>query len=279
MVVRTTRNVEVDHDTGSKTLLNGVTVPAGLSAAADVKAALDNVFNHPNVAPFIGKQLIQHLVTGNPSPEYVARVAAAFNDDGSGVRGDLAAVVRQILFDPEARGDQAGLSYGHLVEPVLFLTRILRAFGATSDGVVSSFAANMGQDVFRAPSVFNFYPPGYRIVGGNGLLGPEFRLFDSATALARINFVNTIVFNGIAAALPDRPDGTKLDLSPLLPLASEPNALVSALDGLLLHRTMTPAMHDTIVTAIKAVAASNALSRVKTAVYLVASSSQYQVER
>jgi uncharacterized protein (DUF1800 family) len=280
MVQHVVRGAEVDHDDGEKQLLGGVVQPAGLSAVDDLDAALDNIFNHPNVGPFIGKQLIQHLVTSNPSGAYVARVAAVFADNGSGTRGDLAAVVTAILTDPEARGDaHAEPGYGHLVEPVLFITRVLRGLRATSDGVLASYAAAMGQDVFRAASVFNFYPPGYRIVGGNGLIGPEFKLYDSGTALSRINFVNTVVFGTIAPSPPDRPAGTSLDLSPLVALAGYPDLLIDELDGLLLHHTLTPAMHDAILTAILAVPASNPTMRAKTAAYLVASSSQYQVER
>ncbi|MEP7310731.1 MAG: DUF1800 domain-containing protein [Acidobacteriota bacterium] len=280
MVQRVTRGVEVDHDRGEKQLLGGEIVPAGLSAAADLDAALENIFNHPNVGPFIGKQLIQHLITSNPSGEYVARVAAVFADNGSGTRGDLAAVIRAILTDPEARGDlHAEPTYGHLVEPVLFITRLLRAFHATSDGVLASYSATMEQDLFRAASVFNFYPPGYRIVGGNGLAGPEFKLYDSATALARINFVNTLVFGSIPANPPDRPTGTTIDLSSLVGMANNPELLIDELNGLLLHQSLTPAMHDAILGAITAIPASNPTMRAKTAAYLVGSSSAYQVER
>ena len=131
------------HDSAStKLLLNGVTLPAGGTAQADMTAALQNIFNHPNVGPFISKQLIQRLVTSNPSPEYVGRVAAVFADNGSGVRGDLKAVVTAILLDPEARrGDdpaQAQPSDGQLKEPVLFITNLLRAMNAVSDGAVAS---------------------------------------------------------------------------------------------------------------------------------------------
>jgi len=136
----------------------------------------------------------------------------------------------------------------------------------------------MGQDLFRPASVFNYYPPGYRIVGGRGLLGPEFRLFDSAAALARANFVNTVVFNGIAPSA-DRPSGTTLDLSRLLPFAPYSGLLVDELGGLMMHQSMPEAMRDAIRTAVEAVPASSALTRVKTAAYLIASSSQYQVER
>lgn len=271
---------ETDHDRGRKQLLNGFVIASGGTTRSDLDAALDNVFNHPNLGPFIAKQLIQHLVTSNPTPGYIARVAEVFNANEHGVRGDLASVVRQILFDDESRGDVHGApTYGHLLEPVLFVTRLLRAFNATSDGVLASFSASMGQDLFKAPSVFNFYPPAYRIVGGNGLLGPEFRLFDPASSFARINFVNTVVFNGIQPSLPDRPRGSALDLTPYLPLAGNPDALIASLNGLLLHRTMSQEMHNAIATAVGAVPATAPLQRVKTAVYLVASSSNYQVQR
>jgi uncharacterized protein (DUF1800 family) len=280
MVVRVVRGVESDHDTGVKHLLNGVVAPAGLSAQADLNAALDNIANHANVGPFIGKQLIQHLVTSNPSPAYVARISAVFNDNGAGVRGDLGAVARAIVLDPEARGDfHPEPTYGHLIVPALFITRVLRAFHPTSDGVLASNAVSMEQDVFRPASVFSFYPPGYRIIGGQGLLGPEFKLDDSATALARANFANTVVFSSIAASLPDRPIGTSLDFSRLLPLAADPTVLVSELNALLMHQAMSPAMQTAIIAAVQAVPASNALMRAKTAAYLVVSSSQFQVER
>jgi len=276
MVVRVVNGVEVDHDSGAKQLLNGANVPSGLSAVDDLHAALNNIATHPNVAPFISKQLIQHLVTSNPSPRYVIRVSSVFTNSG----GNLGEVVRAILLDPEARGDfHTEPTYGHLLEPALFIVRVLRAFNATSDGVLASFSASQGQDVFRPASVFNFYPPGYRIVGGQGLSGPEFKLYDSASALTRANFVNTIVFGSIAPSLPDRPTGTAIDLSHFVSLASNPSMLVDDLDVLLLHRSMSPAMHDAIVTAVKAVSSNNALLRARTAAYLTATSPQYQVER
>src|SRR5262249_36525029 len=143
------------------------------TGAADLQAALDNIFNHPNVGPFISLRLIQHLVTSNPSSPYVARVAAVFNNNGAGVRGDMSAVVRAVLLDPEARGDlKTSASYGHLREPALFICNLLRAFNAKSadltkpsDGYLNPQAVNMGQDVYRPPSVFSYYSPGYSIAG------------------------------------------------------------------------------------------------------------------
>jgi uncharacterized protein (DUF1800 family) len=276
MVVRVVNGVETDHDNGAKQLLNGVGVPAGLSALDDLHAALNNIAAHPNVAPFIGKQLIQHLVTSNPSGKYVSRVSSVFTSSG----GNLGEVVRAVLLDPEARGDfRSELTYGHLLEPALFIVRVLRAFNATSDGVLASFSAAQEQDLFRPASVFSFYPPGYHIVGGQGLSGPEFKLYDSASALTRANFINTIVFGSIAPNPPDRPTGTTIDLSHFVSLASSPNMLVDDLDVLLLHRSMSSAMRDAIVTAVNAVPSSNALLRARTAAYLTATSPQYQVER
>jgi uncharacterized protein (DUF1800 family) len=276
MVVRVVTGVEVDHDTGGKHLLNGQVVASGLPAAADLQVALSNIASHPNVGPFIGKQLIQHLVTSNPSPDYVARISTVF----AGTGGNLGAVVTAILEDPEARGpSHPEPTYGHLLSPAVFIVRVLRAFGATSDGVLASFSTSMGQDIFRPASVFSFYPPGYRIVGSGGLLGPEFKLDDSASALARTNFVNTVVFGSIAPSPPDRPTGTVVDLTHFVGLAAYPSLLVNELNALLLHRSMSAAMHDAIVTAVTVVPATNALMRARTAAYLVASSSQYQVER
>src|SRR5271166_1746936 len=152
------------HDKGSKLLLNGVTLPAGGAIQADLDAALQNIFNHPNVGPFISKQLIQKLVTSNPSPDYVSRITQVFNDNGSGVRGDLKAVVNAILMDSEARrGDdptQVQATDGHLREPLLYMMAMMRSVNATTDGAnLMWYAANMQQQPFVPTTVFNFYPP------------------------------------------------------------------------------------------------------------------------
>ena len=146
---------DAQHDMTAKSLLSGVTTATGQTSAADLKTALDNIFNHPNVGPFIGKQLIQFLVTSNPSPAYVSRVSAVFNNDGTGTRGNLGAVVKAILLDPEARGTPATpANFGKLREPVEYEVAMLRQFNATSDGVAPiSPIAGMGQPIFGAPSV------------------------------------------------------------------------------------------------------------------------------
>ena len=280
ILYRDNKNNDVNHDKGAKTLLsypNAVwaTLPANQTGEVDLNRALDNIFNHPNVGPFIGKQLIQHLVTSNPSPGYISRVAAAFNNNGAGVRGDLKAVVKAILFDPEARGTAKGEgNYGHLREPVLFVTNVLRAFNPTSDYVLASQAQAMGQNLFNAASVFNYYPPDY-VVPGTPILGPEMALQASSAALSRANFVNTIVFSRIGTA----PAGTQIDLSGLQALAGNPASLVDRLNRLLMHGTMSAAIQNEIIKAVNSVASNNPKLRAQTALYLVAASSQYQVER
>jgi uncharacterized protein (DUF1800 family) len=282
------RAIQGNHDVTAKTLLRGVTLPANQTALKDLNGALDNIFNDPNVGPFIGKQLIQLLVTSNPSPAYVARITKVFNDNGSGVRGDLKAVVKAILLDTEARTMiSQNPQEGHLMHPALFITNLLRAFnplsadGTTqSDGYLDPQSVNMGMDVFNPPSVFSYYSPSGG-VPGSSLRGPEFGILNTSTAVRRANFVNTIVFSKISVGTtyPFNPSGTSLDFSALAPLAGDPGALVDNLNTLMLGGQMSGEMQSSITSAVNAVASSNPLKRVRTAVYLIATSSQYQVER
>ena len=198
---------DTHHDTGTKLLLNGFTLPAGGTTQADLTAALQNIFTHPNVGPFISQQLIQHLVTSNPSPAYVARVTAVFSDNGSGVRGDMKAVLNAILMDTEARrGDdptQVQPSDGHLKEPVLFMMNLLRATNATSDGAnLNNYASNMKEEPFESPTVFNFYPPN-NAIPGTTLLGRS-----SGSSTARLPFrgstSSTTWYSGASATRPRR---------------------------------------------------------------------------
>jgi uncharacterized protein (DUF1800 family) len=268
------------HEPGAKLLLDGAVAPAGQTPAADLKLALDAVFNHPNVGPFIGKQLIQHLITSNPSPAYVARVASVFADNGRGVRGDLAAVVKAILGDAEARGDSPSQpDSGHLREPALFITAVLRALGGRSDGAfLCSQVAAMGQPLFTSPTVFNFYPPSYELPGTH-TLAPEFFIQNAATGLARSNFLNQLVLRGGAAPDPTVKGsiGTTVDLSSFV--GTPTDTLVNQLSGRLMHGSLSTAAHDIIVPAIDIIPASDAQERVKTAAYLITSSQQFQVER
>jgi uncharacterized protein (DUF1800 family) len=285
--------VESNHDIGSKTLLavNGVptVLPGGQSSTVDLNAALDNIFVQPSLAPFVCKQLIQHLVTSNPSPAYVRRVATVFDSGafsgsgatfGSGHRGDLQAVIAAILLDPEARaGDDpasASATDGHLREPILYIAGILRAFGATSDGVGPvNFATSMSEAPLDAPSVFNFFPPDFNIPGTT-LLGPEFDIDTSALALVRANFVNSFVYGSIGG-------GTNVDFTPYANLATNPDSsgqLLDSLNTLLLHGAMSSSVRASILSAVNAVPASATqnLLRARAAIYLILSSSQYQVQ-
>jgi uncharacterized protein (DUF1800 family) len=261
------------HNKSSKLLLNGVTIPAGGTIQSDLDAALENVFTHPNVGPFISQQLIQKLVTSNPSPAYVSRVTQVFNDNGSGVRGDLKAVVSAILLDPEARrGDdptQVQSSDGHLREPVLHIAAVLRAFNATTDGAnLNYYAQNMGQQPFMASSVFNFYPPNYQIPGTQ-LLGPEFKIFNSSTDIARINFVNDLVYGSVSST-------TTTNISAYVGVASDVNKLLDMVSLNMLHSQMSDGMRSTLVTTLSSI--SDPKRRTMAALYLTAGSSQFQVE-
>jgi len=273
--------VDTNHDKGAKQLLAGTVLPGGQAIQDDLTQAIHNVFMHPNVGPFVGKQLIQKLVTGNPTPQYVARTAAVFNDNGAGVRGDLKAVVRAILTDPEARGAvKLDPAYGKLREPVLFMTGAARALGTQSDGVYfGQQAKGLGQNLFYPPSVFNYYPPTY-LLPETEIVAPEFALANSSTAINRYNFANTLLF-GTIAPLPTLPGatGTTPALASLSSIAGDSTALLDKLDAQLLHGTMPASMRGAILTALAAVPATDLLTRAKTAVYLVVTSPQYQVER
>jgi uncharacterized protein (DUF1800 family) len=302
-----------NHDTTQKTLLNypGATpvLPAGQTPDQDLADALNNIFYHPNVAPFMSKLLIQQLVTSNPTPAYIGRVSAVFNNNGSGIRGDLKAVVRAILLDPEARGNlKTDPDYGKLREPVLFMTNVLRPFSpqaqalpsttfqcnGQSDGILNSVTQILDQDVFNPPTVFNYYPMDY-LIPNTPLAGPEFGIFSTGTALKRPNFVNqfaapnSTVDGGIATANPNAPEqanyipcGTRISLARLQTIAASDTtgeALVDTLNREMMGGSMSTQVRSEILTAVQAVVSTNTLKRARTALYLVATSSQFQVQR
>lgn len=295
-----------NHDLTAKTLLNypGVTnqniaACTGCTGTAianyannSLDQALDNIFYHPNVAPFVSKTLIQHMVTSDPTPAYVGRIAAVFNNNGSGVRGDLKAVVKAILLDPEARGDaKTDPNYGKLREPVQFATNIYRMFNvrsadgnSQSDGYVfaRSEFTGMAEIPFLSPTVFNFFPPGY-VIPGTAMLGPEFAIMTTGTAIQRANFINRTCYTSppIGVSTPNAPNGTSVDFSDLQTLNvadNTANQLVDELNRRMLHGTMSASMKSTLLPAVTNVAAGD-IGRVRQAVYLVATSSQYQVQR
>ena len=296
--------VPANHDLGAKTLLNypgaqNINIPAcsnctdnaAIQAYADesLNRAINNIFNHPNVGPYMGKVLIQHLVTSDPSPAYVSRVAAVFNDNGAGTRGDLKSVIRAILLDPEARGNlKTAPRYGKLREPVQLITNLARIFPAKdysgespSDGALASYVANLGQDPFNSPTVFNYFTPQF-VVPGTTVLAPEFEILNTGSAAKRTNLLHTLIFEGLTANATDSLRGTSLDVSEFVPAAvADPtgNQLLDLLNVRMMHGAMVQGQKDKILTAVQAVPANNPQLRIRTAVYLIAASSQYQVQR
>jgi hypothetical protein len=273
------------HDPGSKQLLSYpsaiLTVsPADITPLQDLNNALDNIFNHPNVGPFVGKQLIQHLVKSNPSPAYISRVAAAFNNNGQGVLGDMQATISAVLLDPEARANDGGgndqISDGHLQEPAVFIAGMVRAFGGqmTDQNYFPWDLVNLGQDLFDAPSVFNYFSPTY-VVPGTPLLGGEFEINTPNNALWRANVVRSL-FSQWNIGVENYGPGTTVDVTAFIPLAATPATLVNALDLTLTHGTMPAGMKSVIVTAITA-DTSPALQKVEDACYLILTSSYYNV--
>lgn len=295
------------HDYGTKRLLDGYAVPAGLTPRQDLTAALDNIFNHPNVGPFIGKQLIQRLTTSNPSPGYVSRVAAVFNNNGAGVRGDMKAVVKAILLDPEARAGVARQPhFGKLREPLLRMTHMFRAFGgkpvlnaygswgvSPNDAVYASpgsyfglqgFEGDVGQNILRSPSVFNFFFPDHSPVGAirsAGLVAPEFQI---ATANNIMGMSNTIQFHVLDA---DReqptPHWTYLDLAREAGLAANPDALLDHLDVLLTGGSMTASLRqivkDHLNDPVFPSDAEGRMDRARDAVALILHSPEYLIQK
>ncbi len=283
--------IESRHDTNPKTLLNGQIIPGGKTTAADVNAALDNIFNHPNVAPFVSRRLIQHLVTGNPSPAYIQRVATVFNNNGAGVRGDMKAILSAILLDGEAVGGvKQNPTFGHLREPAQFVINTIRALNPAGDlfgipGLSSSF----GQSIFRAPSVFSYYTPDFSLSATDNsgtaysFYSPEAQLISTNSAIARINFINTLVYGslpgtpGLNPAPATAPVNTTVNFSNFDAYAANPGVLADKLNRYLMHGTMSAEMITSVITAVNAVSVTAPHDRVKAALYLIFASQQYQI--
>jgi uncharacterized protein (DUF1800 family) len=277
--------VESHHDKDGETLIDGFVVPPGGTAQGDLTLTLDNMFCHPNLPPFIARLLIQQLVTSNPSPAYVQRVASVWTGGTCtpggtlpSQRGDMKALITAILLDSEARRgdllsptDPQVANDGKLKEPVLLITNLLRALGAQSDGNLAGNGRVMGQNLLFPPTVFSYFSPEFEIPE-TSLLGPEFNIQTTATTFERINFINTIAFGSKT--------GTTVDFTSYANLAPNPNQLLDSLNALLLHGNMSSDMRTSITTALNAVpsGSNQALQRAQTAIYLVLSSTQYQVQ-
>lgn len=272
------------HEPGASTFLSA-TVPAGTEGAAAVRIALDAIFAHPNVPPFVSKQLIQRLVTSNPSPAYVGRVAAIFVNNGSSVRGDLRAVVRAVLLDSEARSDVGTTSSGKLREPVIRLANWARAFAATSAGGrwpigdTSNSSNRLAQSLGRAPSVFNFFRPGYTppntAIADATLVAPEFQITNELSVVAYVNYMQGAIQNGIAGDV-------RGDYAAMIALAGDSGALVDEVNLLLAGGQLSAATVAAIrgaVDSISTTATNGSSNRVYTAILLTMASPEYITQR
>jgi uncharacterized protein (DUF1800 family) len=268
-----------NHETGAATFL-GTTVSGEGNAA--IKSALDAIFAHPNVPPFVSRSLIQRLVTSNPSPAYVGRVAAVFADNGKGVRGDMPAVIRAILLDTDARSDAAltSTTAGKLRDPIHRLTGWARAFGVASPsnawaiGDTSSSTNRLGQSPGRSPSVFNFFRPGYSppntAISAASLVAPEFQITNEQTVIAFVNYMYGLVLNGAG--------DTRANYTAILTKAADSQALVDEVNLLLAAGQLPAATVATIKAAVDSIAvtATNGpQNRVNAAIILTLASPDY----
>jgi len=303
------------HDLDPKELLNGTITPArtaspgntGTATLADINAAIDNLFHHPNVGPFIGKLLIQRFVTSNPSPEYVARITSIFNDNGSGTRGDLAAVLKAILMDPEAREQSYRdlPAHGKLREPFLRCVNLARAFNASSDDgwfYLDAFELDHAQEPFESPSVFNFFLPAYSPPGAlaqSGLVAPEFQIMNATTITTAQNYYRSALRNGFhrwgsgSAArrvdanldqemllnVPEEAISQNTPSSPALP----PEPLIRRLDLALTGGTLRPENYQIISAALRRIGPGSGWrwhhERLQTAVTLIMNSAECAILR
>jgi uncharacterized protein (DUF1800 family) len=274
------------YETGAKTFL-GVTIPSGTSARNALTTALDTLFNHPNIAPFVSRQLIQRMVTSNPSPAYVGRVGAAFANNGAGVRGDMQAVIRAILLDPEARDPQAatGTAFGKLREPVVRFLNWARAYGATSPadawaiGDLSDPGARLGQSPMRSSSVFNFFRPGYvpptSQIAALGLEAPEFQITTESSIAGYVNFMQRAV-NGQGIG------DVRADYTNLLALVNDSAALLGEINLVIAANQVPQSRIDTLKAALDTInVATDAgkLNRVKAALTLILAAPEYIAQK
>jgi uncharacterized protein (DUF1800 family) len=283
-----------DQNVAPYTTMNPTPSQLAAAAMADVDAVVNNIFNHPNVGPFIGEQLIQRLVMSNPSGAYVSRVSAAFNNNGSGVRGDMKAVIRAILTDSEARQSRSAqpAGFGKLREPVLRFVHMHRAFNAKMAG--GSYRSiydltgsdSLGQNPLKAPSVFNFYHPDYGpsgVMAQAGLLGPEFEITNSATIAGFMDFSGYGIVGGFGQGDSDPNKRTNPDYAPFIALANDPAAMVDAMNLSLLAGGMSAQFRNQLIDMVTKLTDSNATTqsteRYKTALWLILNSPEYSIQK
>ena len=260
-------------------------IQPGGTPQQDLEAALDNIYNHPNVGPFISKQLIQKLVTSNPSPQYVARVSAVFNRDAQGRRGNLGAVVKAILLDPEARTEPTADSFGKVKEPLIRLTQLWRAFEARSTTgryQLGNIGTVFGQAPLQSPSVFNFFSPFYAPPGeiaDRGLVAPEMQI-----ATEYLNTTVTNIFYGVIygwnTTVPGLPDtAIVMNFDDEVPLAADSGRLVAHLRDKLLGGRISATLETEARASVDRIPAQYPGYRVSEALYLIATSPEFVVQR
>ncbi len=288
------------HSSSEKAILNGVVIPPNTNARDSLKIALDTLFNHPNVGPFIGSQLIKRFVTSNPTPGYVSRVTAAFNNNGSGVRGDMKAVIRAILLDDEARNNNRITDpyFGKLREPIVRYGNLMRAFDVKTTAPIvyriwnlEDGAFSLGQNPLRAPSVFNWFQPTYAPPGmilSTNRTAPEFKITHETTVTGYTNFiVNEVALRSestraIMAQYGDVSEYLAGDLSAELALADQPDALIDRLNLLFMAGQMQPWLRDIVRQGINNIPLTDNRARdhrVATATALIMASPQYIVQK
>ena len=251
------------HQSGEKQIIGGHTIPAGQSGMQDIHDAIETVFNHPNVGPFIALRLIQHLVKSNPSPNYIERVASAFNDNGQGVRGDMKAVIKAILLDSEARDCEPmrSANNGKLREPILRYTQFARAMDTYSPSgyywnTGDKFLYATGQHPLDAPSVFNFFQPTFQPngpIGEAGLVAPEFQLLNSVTGLEYFDQVNQWTYDEriFKHRESDINRHVYLDIYNIMDGAKDPEVLINSLDLLLTHGQLSQDSREMLRTVLE----------------------------
>jgi len=277
------------HQPGTKTLLNDYVIPSGQSGMQDIRDAVHQLFMHPNVGPFIGKQLIQRLVTSNPSPAYIERITAVFNNNGQGIRGDMASVIKAILLDPEARSCEALTQehYGRLREPMTRYMHFTKAIPMEQYygrywNVSHNFYLATNQTPLASRTVFNFFLPDHQPVGAisqNQLVAPEFQIHNSRTSVEYINQVNDwAVWGYVMDDWEEENPYVTYNLDELIPLARDPEVLINRLDVLFTHGSLSSSMRQIIKNAITPLINGDFRGdRVRLAMYLIMISPDYNV--
>lgn len=301
------------HDTSEKVLLNGEISPAGQTAQEDLDFALDNIFKHPNIGPFISKQLIQRLVTSNPTPAYVERVATKFNDNGDGVKGDMKAVISAILLDEEALSDNKPANFGKLREPMLRMSHLWRAFEMQASLRVGHYweperlcgqgnyayynvspalpniTNTVGQGPLQARSVFNFFKPDFTPVGilnDNGIVAPEFQIINENTMVSTTNLMHKIVEKRSTSEsfVPALGQNSELDMRSITTLAADTDQLLDYLDKVLMNNEMGSSLRNILSEHLNkedvyADGREGQFQKAREAVMLLISSPEYLIQR